>query len=142
MREVTSRSGYRRRNTTLENNKRVLVIDDEAHIRRVIELKFKNQGYQVITATNGEEGLDLIKSQQPHVVITDIMMPKLDGKALCEQTNGLKKKRPFLTLIITCRISFDERSWIRNMQDTLFMEKPFSPSRLLECIDRYFGVAE
>jgi DNA-binding response OmpR family regulator len=119
-----------------------LIIDDEPHIRRVIELKLKQRGYQVFEAKDGEEGLELIHRLCPDAVITDIMMPKLDGKALCEQTNGLKKKRPFLTLIITCRISFDERSWVSKMQDTLFMEKPFSPSRLLECIDRYFGVAE
>jgi DNA-binding response OmpR family regulator len=126
----------------LLNNKKVLVIDDEAHIRRVIELKLKQRGYQVLQAKDGEQGLDLIHSQRPDVVITDIMMPKLDGKALCEQTNRLKKERSFLTLIVTCRISPDERRWISKMQDTLFMEKPFSPSRLLECIDRYFGVAE
>ena len=126
----------------MRSNKKVLIIDDEPHIRRVIELKLRQRGYEVLQATDGEQGLDLIHTQRPDAVITDIMMPKLDGKALCEQTNGLKKKRPFLTLIITCRISFDERSWVRNMQDTLFMEKPFSPSRLLECIDRYFGVAE
>jgi DNA-binding response OmpR family regulator len=126
----------------LRSKKKVLIIDDEPHIRRVIELKLKQRGYQVFEAKDGEEGLELIHRLRPDAVITDIMMPKLDGKALCEQTNGLKKKRPFLTLIITCRISFDERSWVSKMQDTLFMEKPFSPSRLLECIDRYFGVAE
>ena len=126
----------------MRSKKKVLIIDDEPHIRRVIELKLKQRGYQVFEAKDGEEGLELIHRLRPDAVITDIMMPKLDGKALCEQTNGLKKKRPFLTLIITCRISFDERSWVSKMQDTLFMEKPFSPSRLLECIDRYFGVAE
>lgn len=126
----------------MRSNKKVLIIDDEPHIRRVIELKLKQRGYQVFEAKDGEEGLELIHTLCPDAVITDIMMPKLDGKALCEQTNRLKKERPFLTLIITCRISLDERSWISKMQDTLFMEKPFSPSRLLECIDRYFGVAE
>jgi DNA-binding response OmpR family regulator len=126
----------------LRSKKKVLIIDDEPHIRRVIELKLKQRGYQVFEAKDGKEGLELIHRLRPDAVITDIMMPKLDGKALCEQTNGLKKERPFLTLIITCRISLDERSWVSKMQDTLFMEKPFSPSRLLECIDRYFGVAE
>ena len=126
----------------MRSNKKVLIIDDEPHIRRVIELKLKQRGYQVFEAKDGEEGLELIYRLCPDAVITDIMMPKLDGKALCEQTNRLKKERPFLTLIITCRISLDERSWISKMQDTLFMEKPFSPSRLLECLDRYFGVAE
>ena len=118
----------------MENNKRVLVIDDEAHIRRVIELKFKNQGYQVITATNGEEGLDLIKSQQPDVVITDIMM--------CERANELKKKRPFLTIVMTCRISPTEQDWISQLQDAVFVEKPFSLQTILKCVDQYFGNEE
>ena len=126
----------------MRSNKKVLIIDDEPHIRRVIELKLRQRGYQVFEAKDGEEGLELIHTLCPDAVITDIMMPKLDGKTLCEQTNRLKKERPFLTLIMTSRISLDERSWISEMQDTLFMEKPFSPSRLLECIDRYFGVAE
>ena len=123
----------------MENNKRVLVIDDEAHIRRVIELKFKNQGYRVTTATNGEEGLDIIESEQPDVVITDIMMPKMDGKALCERVNELKKKRPFLTIVMTCRISPTEQDWIDELQDTVFVEKPFSLSTILKCVDQYFG---
>lgn len=123
----------------MENNKRVLVIDDEAHIRRVIELKFKNQGYRVTTATNGQEGLDIIESEQPDVVITDIMMPKMDGKALCERVNELKKKRPFLTIVMTCRISPTEQDWIDELQDTVFVEKPFSLSTILKCVDQYFG---
>ena len=123
----------------MENNKSVLVIDDEAHIRRVIELKFKNQGYRVSTATNGEEGLELIKAQEPDVVITDIMMPRLDGKALCERVNELKKERPFLTIVMTCRISPTEQDWIDEMQDTVFVEKPFSLSTILKCVDHYFN---
>jgi len=123
----------------LGNNKKVLVVDDEAHIRRVIEVKLKKRGYQVITAINGKEGLNLIKTQKPDVVISDIMMPEMDGKTLCKLTNSLKKEQSFLTIIMTCRISADEEGWTDDMQDTLFIEKPFSPSRLVECIDQYFG---
>ena len=123
----------------METNKKILVVDDEAHIRRVIEIKLKKRGYQVVTAINGKEGLKLIETQRPDVVITDIMMPELDGKTLCERTNRLKKERSFLTIVMTCRISPDEESWTDDMQDTLFIEKPFSPARLVECIDQYFG---
>ena len=123
----------------MRHTKKVLVIDDEPHIQRVIELKLKSQGYQVIKASDGEEGLELIRAYTPDAVVTDIMMPKLDGRTLCERTNSIKSERPFLTVIMTCRISDDEHNWINMMQDTLFMEKPFSPSRLLECIDHYFG---
>jgi len=123
----------------LENNKKVVVIDDEVHIRRVIEIKLKKRGYQVMTAINGRDGLNLIKAHKPDVVISDIMMPEIDGKTLCEMTNVFKKEQSFLTIIMTCRISTDEESWINEMQDTVFMEKPFSPNKLVECINRYFG---
>lgn len=121
-------------------NKNILVIDDDAHIRRVIELKLRNAGYQVLIAKNGEEGLNLIKSQHPDVVITDIIMPKLDGKVICMKANEFKKEWSFLTLIITCSITFDEKKWINGMKDTQFMEKPFSPNKVLDCIDQYFGI--
>jgi DNA-binding response OmpR family regulator len=53
-------------------------------IRRVVELKLRKRGYDVLMAMNGEEGLHLIESEQPDAVVTDIMMPKLDGKNLCK----------------------------------------------------------
>lgn len=119
-------------------NKKVLVIDDDAQIRRVVELKLRKRGYDVLMAMNGEEGLHLIESEQPDAVVTDIMMPKLDGENLCKKTNHLKQQRPFLTIVMTNRISPDDRNWVKAMQDTKLMEKPFSPTRLLGCIDEYF----
>ncbi|MEJ2170737.1 MAG: response regulator [Desulfobacterales bacterium] len=124
----------------MEVNKKVLIVEDEAPIRRVLEFKLKNSGYRVLIAKNGAQGLELIKTQQPDAVITDIMMPEMDGRQLCEQSNVLKKKRSFLTIVVTCRIAQDEQQWINQMQDTVFMEKPFSPARLVECIDQYLGI--
>lgn len=118
--------------------KKILVIDDEAHIRRIIEVKLKNRGYQVIVARNGQEGLDLIYSQQPDAVVTDINMPLIEGDQLCKMTDDLKKERPFLTVVITARISPEEQAWVQELRDTQLMEKPFSPSRLVECIEDYF----
>ena len=123
----------------MAENKTVLVVDDESYIRRVLELKLKNKGYHVLSATNGEEGLALIEEQHPEVVITDIMMPKMDGKTLCEKTNGLKQDRPFLTIVVTARINPDEGLWIKQLQDTQLMEKPFSPTKIVEAIERYLG---
>lgn len=124
----------------MENNKTVLVIDDEAYIRRVLQVKLKKYGYTVILAKNGREGLDIIHKQKPNVVISDINMPIMDGKTLCEKTNGLKRERSFLTIIITARIIPEDQDWIDNMQDTIFMEKPFSPAKIVEAITQYLGV--
>ncbi len=65
----------------------------------------------------------------------------MDGRQMCELSNPLKQERPFLTIIMTARILPEERQWISKMDNTIFMEKPFSPSRLLESVDRYFGVS-
>ena len=123
----------------MASNKVILIVDDEAPIRRVIEMKLKNGGYGVLLATNGEEALRIIQNEKPDAVISDINMPHMDGKQLCELSDPLKQIRPFLTVIMTGRIMPDERVWIDKMHDTIFMEKPFSPSRLLESLDRYFG---
>jgi DNA-binding response OmpR family regulator len=63
----------------LENNKKVLVIDDDAKIRRVLDLKLRKAGYQVIAAADGDAGLNLFKAQQPDIIITDILMPGREG---------------------------------------------------------------
>ena len=126
----------------MKSAKTVLVIDDDIHIIRVIELMLKNRGYGVLKARDGKEGLSIINTQQPDVVITDINMPKLDGKSLCEQTNAFKKKRPFLTVVITSRIMPDDQIWVEEMDLTLFMAKPFSLAKLGNSIDRYFETSE
>ncbi len=121
-------------------NKHILVIDDDAYIRRVIALKLKKAGYQVLIAENGEDGMEMINAQRPDAIITDIVMPKMDGRLVIEKTNEFKKEHPFLTIIISCSIGFEEHQWVNKMQDTCFMEKPFSLNKVLECIDKYFGI--
>ena len=120
------------------DSKVVLVIDDDAFIRRVIELKLKRQGYQVVTASNGADGLELVQGLKPDVVIADLNMPKMDGETLCRVTNPSKKEKAFLTIVLTARIRPEDRIWVAEMENTRFFEKPFSPSRLIACLDEYF----
>lgn len=122
----------------MENSHKILIVDDEVSIRRVVELKLKNHGYRVVTASNGEEGLKKIYTEKPDAVVTDINMPGMDGKSLCERSDPLKVKRSFLTIVLTARISPDEGRWIEKMRETQLMQKPFSPSRLVAQIDQYF----
>jgi len=122
----------------LDKKKTILIIDDDIHIRRILEIKIKHNGYETLTAKNGKQGLEIIQNQKPDAVISDLNMPRLDGKELCQMTNSLKKEHPFLTIIITARINPYEQQWINEMQDTMFMEKPFSPSKIIESLAQYF----
>ncbi|GAX59213.1 hypothetical protein SCALIN_C01_0144 [Candidatus Scalindua japonica] len=121
-------------------NKTILVIDDDSHIRRVIELKLRKAGYEVIIAENGESGIQICNTRLPDAVITDVVMPKMDGKAVLRRTKELKKEYSFLTIIISCSIGFEEHHWIKDIPDTHFMEKPFSLNKVLDCVDQYFGI--
>jgi DNA-binding response OmpR family regulator len=123
----------------LVGNKKVLIIDDEVHIRRVIEIMLQKRGYDVITASDGIQGVALIESLHPDVVISDINMPKMDGKTLCKTINVMKEAKSFLTILMTAQITGVDENWLSQMKETVFMEKPFSPIKLADYIDRYFG---
>jgi DNA-binding response OmpR family regulator len=117
--------------------KTALIADDEAHIRRVLEMKLKKQGMRVILAKDGQEALNLIHENRPDVVITDINMPNMDGKTLCMQTNPLKKEKAFLTIVVTARIDPQDAVWVSELQDTILMQKPFSPMEISQKIKEY-----
>ena len=118
------------------NPARILIVDDEAYIRRVVELKLKNKGHEVITAANGMEGLEKFKLYKPEIIITDIKMPGMDGQVLCQQINNTKNEKPHLIVVVTCSVSGSSFEWLEKMNGTL-LEKPFSPSRLLNIIDEF-----
>ncbi|WP_320045543.1 response regulator [uncultured Desulfobacter sp.] len=125
-----------------KSEKTILIIDDEAHIRRILELKCRNAGFRVVSAKNGVQGLDIIKQENPDVVISDINMPKMNGQELCRLSNPMKATAPFLTIIVTARITSDNEAWVNEMTDTVLMEKPFSPSKILETVDQYLAKGE
>ena len=124
----------------MRSNKTILVVDDQVPIRRALELKLSVAGYQVVTAGNGKEAMACINAEQPDAVITDISMPVMNGRQLCEMSNEIKQTRSFLTIIMTARIAANEEDWIADMTDTRFIEKPFSPSGVLDVVDQYLGV--
>ena len=65
--------------------KKILVVDDEIHIVQIVKFNLeKRGGYEVLTAKNGEEGLETAKSERPDLILSDVMMPKMSGFQFCE----------------------------------------------------------
>ena len=124
----------------MANNKTVLIVEDDRILRSVLEIKFSNKGYQVYSAGDGVEGYDLILKEKPEMVITDIQMPRMDGKSLCEKTCELKKETPFLTIVITSMVP-ENHSWIDEMDETELMLKPLNLKKLVNRVDQYLGGA-
>lgn len=106
---------------------RILIVDDEPEIRSFVRLYLERDGYQVIEASNGEEGLALAR-QGPDLVILDLMMPGLDG---LEVTRLLRATSPIPILILTARGEEADRVVGLEIGADDYLTKPFSPRELV-----------
>jgi CheY-like chemotaxis protein len=112
----------------------VLLVEDDKALRRMLEVNLRRAGYQVITAADGLEAMELAFSSPVDIVVTDAMMPNLSGQEFC----GLVRSNPELSHIKTILLSGLEReegSPERNQADA-FLSKPVSQQDLTACIER------
>ncbi len=116
------------------NKGKILVVDDEVNITQILEFSIGSEGYEVITAANGEEAVDKARREQPDLVILDIMMPKIDGYEACRilKSNPLTKNIPVVLLTAKGR-DIDKRLGFE-VGATDYIVKPFSPSKLVDRI--------
>jgi DNA-binding response OmpR family regulator len=77
---------------------KILVVDDDEHIRRLYKEEFEDEGYEVVIASNGEEAMELFDKEDPDVVTLDILLPDVDGIRLLRQ---MKEKRPKVPIIMS-----------------------------------------
>lgn len=118
-------------------NLRILVTDDEPHVRRVIRLALEKEGHTVDEANNGEHALEKMAALLPDVLITDLSMPKMGGRALCEAARRLYPSADFPIVIMTSMTERDERSWTKGLTNMQFLEKPISARQLVSYLANY-----
>lgn len=115
--------------------KRILIVDDEPYVIRVIRLALERNGYQVDHAANGVHALEYLEQQHPDVMITDIDMPQLNGKDLCMKICSQIPDRNFHIIVLTARAELDHREWATAIPGLDFMEKPVSIRQLMSMLD-------
>lgn len=109
------------------NKEKVLVVDDEASIRRILDTRLSMIGYIVITACDGEEALSLFKKEDPNLVILDVMMPKLDGYGVCQE---IRKNSDVPIIMLTALGDVADRITGLELGADDYVIKPFSPKEL------------
>ena len=85
------------------NKQKILVVDDEPDIRELIEYNLKKEGYQVYTASNGQEGIAEAKKVHPDLIILDVMMPKMDGIEACRIMRSMNDFKSTFMVFLTAR---------------------------------------
>lgn len=106
---------------------RVMIVDDEASIRRILETRFKMLGYDTATAGDGEEAIEVFNKFNPDILILDIMMPKLDGYGV---TREIRKLNDTPIILLTALGDVSERITGLEMGADDYVVKPFSPKEL------------
>ena len=117
--------------------KRVLVVDDDRVIQQLLEVNLELEGYDVVgTASDGREALDKIAKLSPDLVILDIMMPKMDGMAVCRHLKADPETAKIPVILLSARAQdMDIRDGL-DIGANAYLTKPFDPVELLDVVGR------
>ncbi|MBK6651199.1 MAG: response regulator [Betaproteobacteria bacterium] len=118
--------------------RRIIIVDDESHITRVLKLALDRAGYQVIVCPDGVDALDAIREKSPDVLVTDIQMPRMTGKELCHVLKDELPDRDFPIYVMTSMADREHREWVEPLSNVFFLEKPLSMRILLQKLGAYF----
>jgi two-component system alkaline phosphatase synthesis response regulator PhoP/two-component system response regulator VicR len=115
---------------------KILVIDDEENLVLLIKRRLEANGYLVVTARNGREGLEQTLSQKPNLIITDVLMPEMTGYEMARQIRAKGGALATIPIIvITAKASM--KDFFEAFNDVSFCQKPFDQQKLLDQIDGY-----
>ena len=116
-------------------NKKILIVDDEPYIRLLLEQTLEDledEGVELLTADNGEEALDAIKTEKPDLVFLDVMMPKMNGFDVCNAVkNELSIKGVYIIMLTAKGQEFDKLKG-KEVGADLYMTKPFDPDEVVK----------
>ncbi len=120
---------------------KILVVDDEIYIVHILDFSLGMEGYEVVTALDGEQALEKVKTDKPDLIVLDIMMPKLDGYEVCKsiKSNSATQNIPVILLSAKGR-NVDQKMGFDVGADD-YITKPFSPRKLVERINQLLGQA-
>ena len=113
------------------NNPLIVVVEDEQAIQDVIAYNLRREGYEVLLAGHGNEGLALIQSKRPALVILDLMLPGIDGLSICQQLRADPKTRSIPLMILSAKEEESDIVIGLSLGADDYLAKPFSPREML-----------
>lgn len=119
--------------------KRILIVDDEPHIRRLLATRLEAEGFEVREAGDGEEGLTVVSDYSPDLVLLDLMMPGASGLEVLSRIRSGDHDTSVPVIILTAKGQDTDREAAFEGGATDFVTKPFSPMKLLTRIHEILG---
>jgi two-component system, OmpR family, response regulator len=117
----------------MEQNKTILIMDDDLALQTVLEIALHEAGYEVILANDGQEGVEKLKTLNPDLVISDIMMPQMDGVETFQRIKEQLQDRGIPIFIMT---ALNRKPWFADLEaeGAVIIQKPFEIDRLLRLV--------
>lgn len=119
--------------------KRILIVDDEANIVLSLEFLMKQAGYEVETATDGDEALEAITQAKPDLVLLDVMMPRKNGYEVCEAIRASDDWKDVLVVMLTAKGRDVEREKGLSLGADDYITKPFSTQEVIDKVRELLG---
>ena len=116
----------------MSEKKKILVVDDDPYILMSLEFLLKKNNFDVMVARNGTEALELVEKQIPQVVLLDIMMPDVDGYAICKHIKSSKKLKEAKVVFMSAKSKESDIQKGYDLGASLYITKPFSTRQLLK----------
>jgi two-component system alkaline phosphatase synthesis response regulator PhoP len=120
-------------------SRKLLVVDDEMYILNILDFTLGSEGFEVITAANGEEALRKVNQLRPDLVVLDVMMPKVDGFEVCRAIKSKTETSHIPVILLTARDRAADRKKGEEVRCDAYMTKPFNPQKLVERIRELIG---
>ena len=118
----------------------IVVIDDEPYALRAMSYLLTHEGYEVVTATNGEQGLERVRELRPPLVFLDIMMPRLDGHEVCQQIRADPSLDGTYIVMLSAKGQQVDRERGLAEGANEYMTKPFSPREIVKRLAEIFNL--
>jgi CheY-like chemotaxis protein len=120
----------------MDESKLLMVVEDVPGIRELLELTLRFRSYDVIAANNGQEALEMLQVQHPALIVTDILMPRMDGFSLIYHLRKDQKTRDIPVIFLSATyISPEDKDFATTLGATCFIEKPIDMEYFLSTID-------
>ena len=117
----------------------VLVVDDSPTVCKLVAITLSRRGYQVISAPDGIEAMDVISTNKPDLILLDITMPRLDGYKLCRLIKGHDETRNIPVIMLSGKDGFFDRARGKFAGCTSYITKPFDPESLIQEIEKHLA---
>ncbi len=115
----------------MEGQKKILIVDDEEDIQKLLKIRLEQEGFTVLIASDGEKGIKVAELEMPDLIILDIMMPKIDGYSCLKEIRRIQKTKDVPILMMSGKEEEKVRDLFAFQKISGYLEKPFELDNLV-----------